>query len=86
MKTLKERLLKYWEAISGVRPDLSPSDTSALPLFLRERYVIFSARLLGRIFPLAIENVFSSLLNTLAPAKPPTANLLAWQKIFCRRL
>ncbi len=55
MKTLKVRLLSYLETLSGVRPDLTPAGASALPLFLRERYEVLSARLFGRKFLLALE-------------------------------
>jgi len=41
--------------ITGGHLDLMPEAASALPLFLRERYAIFSARLFGRKFLLALE-------------------------------
>ena len=55
MPILKERLLGYLEALSGERPDLAVHADSALPLFLRERYSIFSTRLFGRRALLALE-------------------------------
>ena len=55
MNTLKSRLLSYLETLSGERPDLSAEPDSALPLFLRERYAIFSTRLFGAKVLLAIE-------------------------------
>ena len=53
--TLKQRLLDYLETIAGEHPDLMPEAASALPLFLRERFGIFSTRLFGRKFLLALE-------------------------------
>jgi hypothetical protein len=55
MKNLKERLLSYLETLSGTRPDLSSEKAAALPLFLRERYKVFSTRLFGRRYLLALE-------------------------------
>jgi DNA-binding MarR family transcriptional regulator len=55
MPALKERLLSYLETLSGERPDLTHKASSALPLFLRERYAIFSANLFGRKSLLALE-------------------------------
>lgn len=55
MSSLKQRLLDYIETISGEHLDLMPVAASALPLFLRERYGIFSTRLFGRKFLLALE-------------------------------
>ena len=55
MSSLKQRLLDYIETISGEHPDLMPEAASALPLFLRERYAVFSTRLFGRKFMLALE-------------------------------
>jgi hypothetical protein len=55
MLSLKERLSAYLEALSGERPDLVAEHVSALPLFLRQRYTIYSARLFGRKFLLAFE-------------------------------
>lgn len=55
MPNLKERLLAYLEALTGERPDLAAQADSALPLFLRERYAIFSTRLFGRRSLLALE-------------------------------
>jgi len=52
---LKERLLHYIEAISAERPDLAAEAAAGLPLFLRERYRIFSTRLFGRKYLLALE-------------------------------
>jgi DNA-binding MarR family transcriptional regulator len=53
--TLKQRLLDYIETTLGEHLDLLPEAASALPLFLRERYVIFSTRLFGRKVLLALE-------------------------------
>ncbi len=55
MQNLKERLLSYLEVVSGERPDLAKATDSALPLFLRERYSIFSTRMFGRKFLAALE-------------------------------
>jgi hypothetical protein len=55
MTKLKERLLNYLESLSGERPDLAAETGSALPLFLRERYAVFSTRLFGRKSLLAVE-------------------------------
>ena len=55
MPTLKQRLLDYIETTSGEHLDLMPEVASALPLFLRERYGVFSTRLFGRKFLLALE-------------------------------
>ena len=55
MPSLKQRLLSYVEAISGERLDLVAEPASALPLFLRERYGIFSTRLFGHKCLLALE-------------------------------
>src|SRR5690349_20266787 len=54
-RALKERVSAYLEAVAGERPDLVEEHLSALPLFLRQRYAIYSARLLGRRFLLALE-------------------------------
>jgi DNA-binding MarR family transcriptional regulator len=48
-------LLGYLETISGEHLDLVAESASAVPLFLRERYAIFSTRLFGRKFLLALE-------------------------------
>jgi len=55
MSSLKQRLLDYMGTITGGHLDLMPEAASALPLFLRERYGIFSTRLFGRKFLLALE-------------------------------
>jgi hypothetical protein len=55
MQALKERLLAYWEALLGEPPDLVEEQAAALPLFLRQRYGIYSARLFDRKFLLALE-------------------------------
>jgi hypothetical protein len=55
MPPLKERLLDYLETLSVERPDLAVEAASALPLFLRERYAIYSTRLFGRKSLLALE-------------------------------
>jgi len=52
---LKQHLLNYLENISGERPDLVEERASALPLFLRQRYSIYSARFFGRKLLLALE-------------------------------
>jgi DNA-binding MarR family transcriptional regulator len=54
MSVIKQQLLEYLKTISGEDLDLEPEAASALPLFLRERYSIFSARLFGRTFTLAL--------------------------------
>ena len=55
MSTLKQRLLDYVNTIAGEHLDLMPEAAFALPLFLRERYGIFSTRFFGRRFLLALE-------------------------------
>lgn len=55
MLPLKQRLLDYLETISGEHLDLMAEPAAAIPLFLRERYVIYSTRLFGRRFLLALE-------------------------------
>lgn len=55
MSSLKQRLLDYLETVAGEHLDLMPETASALPLFLRERYGIFTTRLFGRRFLLALE-------------------------------
>lgn len=55
MRSLKQDLVRYVEAISGEMPVLEERSVSALPLFLRERYQIASAKILGRRFLLALE-------------------------------
>ncbi|MEI6810290.1 MAG: hypothetical protein WCN95_16345 [bacterium] len=55
MQILKERLINYLETLTGERPDLAPTADDALPLFLRERYSIFSTRLFGRKCLLVLE-------------------------------
>src|ERR1017187_5971335 len=54
MASLKERLLNHLELLSGERPDLAAEAGSALPLFLRKRYAVFSTRLFGRKSLLAV--------------------------------
>jgi DNA-binding MarR family transcriptional regulator len=56
MPNLKQHLVSYIEAISGEHLDLVAEPASPLPLFLRERYAIFSARLFGRRVALALES------------------------------
>lgn len=55
MSALKRQLLSYWETLAGDHLDLAAEDASALPLFMRERYHVFSARLFGRKSFIAIE-------------------------------
>ena len=55
MVGLKQRLLDYVEGISGERLDLVAAPSLALPLFLRERYAVFSTRLFGRKSLVALE-------------------------------
>jgi len=55
MLPIKQRLLDYLETILGEHLDLAPETASALPLFLRERYAIFSTRIFGRKFLMALE-------------------------------
>ncbi len=52
---LKDRLLRYLETLSGERLDLLQEEAVRLPLFLRERYSIFSTRLFGKQTVLALE-------------------------------
>jgi len=55
MSALKERLLNYWEPLTGDRLDLVAEEPPALPLFLRERYTVFSTLLFGHKSFLALE-------------------------------
>jgi hypothetical protein len=55
MAVLKQRLLDYLETLTGERLDLVVKSVSSLPLFLRERYTLVSARLFARNFILALE-------------------------------
>lgn len=55
MSSLKERLFDYWEPLTGDRLDLVAEEASSLPLFLRERYAVFSTLLFGRKSFLALE-------------------------------
>lgn len=55
MLSLKQRLLAYLEALSGERPDLVEQHVAALPLFLRQKYTVYSTRIFGRKFLLALE-------------------------------
>jgi len=55
MPSLKQSLLSYLEAVSGEHLDLVAESASTVPLFLRERFAIFSTRLFGRKFHLALE-------------------------------
>ena len=55
MLPLKQRLLAYLEALLGERPDLVEEHFAALPLFLRQRYTVYSTRIFGRKFLLALE-------------------------------
>lgn len=55
MAALKERLLTYIEPLTGERLQLTPAPASRLPLFLRERYTIFSTNLFGQKTLLAFE-------------------------------
>lgn len=55
MSPLKHRLPIYLETISGEHLDLVTERAPSLPLFLRERFAIFSTRLFGRKFLLALE-------------------------------
>ncbi len=52
---LRQRLIEHVEALSGLRPKLSPKPGSGLPVFLRSRYEIQSGRLFGRHLLLALE-------------------------------
>ena len=52
---LKERLLRYLETLSGERLDIIPAAADVIPLFLRERYSLFSAHLFGKKSLLAFE-------------------------------
>lgn len=56
MSSIKLRLLDYVQTVSGQRPDLTTVVASTLPLFLRQRYSICTARLFGRKTFLAIES------------------------------
>lgn len=51
-----EQLLSYLETLSGERPDLTLQSVPGLPLYMRERYVVYLARLFGRNSLLALES------------------------------
>ena len=53
---LKERLIGYMERLTGEPPHLNPVADSKLPLFLRERYKLFSTRLFGEEAVVALES------------------------------
>lgn len=55
MKDLKDRLVDYLATLTGARPEIMPAGASSLPLFLRERYDLFTTRLFDRKFLLALE-------------------------------
>jgi hypothetical protein len=55
MPSLKQSLLSYMETLSGERLDLAVEGAARLPLHLRERYRIYSARLFGRAAFLALQ-------------------------------
>lgn len=55
MTALKQRLLMHLETVAGERLDMVSTQASALPLFLRERYELYAARLFGREVFLAFE-------------------------------
>jgi DNA-binding MarR family transcriptional regulator len=55
MIPLPQRLLDHLGTLLGERPDLVSEKAAGLPLFLRERYKIWSAHLFGRKFLLAVE-------------------------------
>src|ERR1700722_19540165 len=55
MLSLRQRLLIYIETLSGEHIDLIADPAASLPLFLRERFAIYSSRLFGRKFMLALE-------------------------------
>ena len=55
MAALKQHLLSYLETLTGERLDLVVKSASTLPLFLRERYALFSTRLFDRNLLLAFE-------------------------------
>lgn len=54
MKKLRVRLLDHLEVLTGERPDLAPL-SRPLPLFLRDRYGLFTSRLFGRSCLVALE-------------------------------
>ena len=53
--SLKSRFLDTMKAYAGAPPDLAPVPATALPLFLREQYTLYSAHLFGRTLLLAFE-------------------------------
>jgi DNA-binding MarR family transcriptional regulator len=55
MSALKDHLLNYLETLVGERLDITVQPDSTLPLFLRQRYSVFSTRLFGRKCLLALE-------------------------------
>jgi DNA-binding MarR family transcriptional regulator len=55
MTNLKQRLLGYIQAISGEHLDLVAQSTAVLPLYLRHQFAIYSTRMFGRKFLMALE-------------------------------
>ena len=55
MDPVQKRLTSYLEEVSGERLELSAESVTKLPLYLRDRYDVQSARLFGRRFLLALE-------------------------------
>lgn len=49
------RLLEHLKALMGQSPDLATEKATGLPLFMRQRYEVFSATMFGRRFLLAVE-------------------------------
>ena len=49
------KLWRYMEEVTGQKPDCQPVDPGKLPLFLRERFALCEAGILGRRWSLALE-------------------------------
>lgn len=49
-------LKRYLETLTGQKPELRPVQASGLPLFLRERFSLYSTELFGRPWSLAMED------------------------------
>jgi len=55
MDALENKLLDYWNDLTGEPADLVPRTDANLPLYLRQRYGIYGASFLGKELVLAVE-------------------------------
>ena len=56
MNPIENKLLDYWNDLTGEPVDLTPRPDSSLPLYLRHRYGIYGTSFLGKELILAVEN------------------------------